>query len=208
MINEHINNVSVIGEVCSDVSISHYTHGKDVYGFKIKINRLNKGVSDIINVKFEKSEKIDEISIGDTVEISGEFHSYNNKYDEVRNGKKATILMFIYAKQIEKIDKGSEHKNSIHIIGNICKKPNLRHTYSNIAICDSIVAVNRKYGKSDYIPCISWGKNAEFNSDIKVGSKIDIEGRIQSREYIKIENNKETQKIAYEVSIYSISIIE
>lgn len=200
----HENKAHIIGRIVEPKSVSHETHGKTIYKTKIAVRRINYDVEDVIPVRFEDKENTIDLNAGDLVEIVGEFHSYN-----YRNGDKISISLFIFARDIKPIKdtENVEELNVLHLIGNICKKPTIRHTNSGKTICDAIVAINRKYSKSDYLPCISWGKNAYFVSNLPVGTRVEIKGHMQSRDYIKILNDEPVHKIAYEVSIFSVTVI-
>ena len=128
--------------------------------------------------------------------MRGELRSFNNK-----SGKGSKLVISVFAREISFT--GEEDKNSVILIGTLCKPPNLRRTPMGREICDLMLAVNRKYGRSDYLPCIAWGRNAELASTWSVGKEIKITGRIQSRKYIKIENGEGIEKVAFEVSVIS-----
>ena len=204
MINYETNNKVVVGgEITSEPKFSHEIYGENFYEFDLKINRLSDSF-DIIPITI--SDRLingKELKIGDKIEGVGQYRSYNKL-----EGEKSRLMLTIFLREFEKVE-DIEEKNNIEIVGFVCKEPIYRTTPFNREICDVLLAVNRNYGKSDYIPCIAWGRNARFVKDFKVGDKVKVEGRIQSREYQKKLENEEVQtKVAYEVSLSKISLIK
>ena len=199
-INYENNNIAhVRGEVLTEPKFSHEILGEGFYDLTIKVPRLSEQY-DCLPVTISE-RLLGEASIGETLSIDGQFRSYN----KLEEGKSKLILT-IFAKEL--LDESEDtNSNTISLTGYICKPPIYRTTPFGREICDCLIAVNRAYNKSDYIPCIAWGRNARFVKNLEVGSKVSILGRIQSREYQKKhdENNIET-KTAYEVSISSIGL--
>lgn len=193
------NRVSVVGEVVSEFRYSHEVFGEGFYIVDVSVNRLSD-LNDIIPLMV--SERLVDVTsnyIGYLVEAAGQFRSYNR-----HEGMKNKLILSIFVREWEFIDENLElgKTNQIFLDGFICKAPIYRKTPLGREIADLLIAVNRPYGKSDYIPCIAWGRNARFASTFSVGGKIQIWGRVQSREYVKKLNEEETRKqIAYEVSI-------
>lgn len=193
------NEVELTGIADSDLVFSHEVYGEGFYSFVVKVMRLSD-ISDYINVTI--SERLLQnitISKGDTVSITGQFRSYNN-YTESGN----RLILTVFARDITKSPDEAKFKNPnyIYLNGFLCKKPVYRTTPFGREITDLLVAVNRAYNKSDYIPCIAWGRNARFAGGLEVGENIKIWGRIQSREYQKRISEEETvTKTAYEISI-------
>lgn len=198
--NYENNNIAHIrGKVASEPTFSHEILGEGFYDLKMDVPRLSEQY-DTIPVTISE-RLLGTTSIGDELSIDGQFRSYN----KLEEGKSKLILT-LFAKELVD-DTPDTNSNTINLTGYICKAPIYRTTPFGREICDCLIAVNRAYNKSDYIPCIAWGRNARFVKDLEIGSKVNIIGRIQSREYQKkySENEIET-KTAYEVSISSISL--
>lgn len=202
------NVVEVNGYIYSEPTFHHKTQDENIYSFTIRIPRLNKNVSDYLIVEFAEHTVYDikSLTIGKYINITGQFRSYNS-HTNLPTGKKSVLQLFIFAKTISDFTgKESELKNSIKLRGNICKEPIYRVTPSNREISDIILAVNRVYNKSDYLPCIAWGVKARYASTLPIGAFIEVEGRIQSRDYIKKhEDGTEDKHTVYEVSLYKIT---
>lgn len=203
MSNNEINNkVQIAGEVVSEPKFSHEIYGENFYEFDVKVNRLSNSFDTIPVTVSDRLLNGKELSVGKFIEGIGQYRSYN-KLD----GEKSRLLLTIFLREFE-VKETIEQTNSIQIVGYVCKEPIYRTTPFNREICDVLLAVNRNYGKSDYIPCIAWGRNARFVKNFKVGDKVRVEGRIQSREYQKKVENEETLiKTAYEVSLSKISLV-
>ena len=188
------NKVYVYGEIVGYAEFSHEIYGEKFYNMTLKVERLSD-VCDYIPITISEiilDEK--NIKVGDMVAIKGQFRSYNKYVD----GKSKLVLTVFVREIVPKIE--NYPTNIIELTGYVCKTPVYRLTPFNKEICDVLLAVNRDYNKSDYIPCIVWGRNARFAKNINVGEKVCINGRIQSREY-----DKELEKrVAYEVSVSNI----
>lgn len=195
------NKVFLNGVVVENPVFSHETYGEGFYEVKLSVPRLSEH-NDILPVtvseKFLKS-----FSVGQEVALKGQFRSFNKLM-----GAKSKLVLNVFAREIiEKND--SMNPNIIEITGFLCKPPIFRTTPFNREICDILVAVNRAYNKSDYLPCIAWGRNARYIKDAPVGKKLEIVGRIQSREYQKrLDSGEIVTKTAYEISIGRINIVE
>ena len=201
------NEAFAIGRVTENPVFSHRHFDEDFYVFEIEIPRLSENY-DTVNVMIsDKLISPDEIEKGNIFEVHGQFRSYNN-YSGVGN----KLMLVLFAKEIthremEIID--DEKPNSLYLSGYICKEPVYRTTPFGREITDILVAVNRSYGKSDYIPCIAWGRNAKYAARLSVGDHVEIWGRMQSREYHKkLENDDVVVKKAYEISISRINFAE
>lgn len=195
------NSAVLIGVVLSQPTISHKSYGETFYCFLIGVDRKS-GYRDVIQIIV--SERLIwnlEFEPGDYVEILGQIRTYNEE-QEGRN----KLNVVVFAREFKRCDEDiMEHENKIHLEGFICKKPIGRISPLGREICDIMLAVNRMYNKSDYIPCIAWGRNAGYASNLTVGTKISITGRIQSREYRKRDpEGNITVKTAYEVSILKL----
>ncbi len=191
------NKLTLIGTIASDVVLNHTVFGEGFYHFDLKVKRIS-GVYDVLPVTVsERLISIEEIHTGDTVRISGQIRSYNKQI-----GKANRLIITVFAKNIERMAQETPHENEIFLSGYICKPTVYRVTPFGREISDILLAINRSYNKSDYIPCIAWGRNAKFVGELKMGDKIVLEGRIQSREYEKVleSGEKETRK-AFEVSV-------
>lgn len=200
------NQVSIVGEIISDFQYSHEVYGEGFYMVEVAVSRLSN-FSDYIPLMI--SERLIDTSqsyIGQKVYVTGQFRSYN-RHEELKN----RLVLSVFVREIEFIEEETEEMKSNQILldGYICKDPIYRKTPLGREIADLLVAVNRSYGKSDYIPCICWGRNARFASGFEVGSHVQIWGRIQSREYVKkVSETQVEQRVAYEVSVSKIEFLE
>ncbi len=197
------NDVELCGTVESELSFSHEVYGEGFYQFYINVPRLSD-ISDKINITIsERLLQNINIEIGMLVCINGQFRSYNNYSD---SGNR--LILTVFARDIITDDSVlGKNPNHIFLNGFLCKKPVYRTTPFGREITDILVAVNRAYNKSDYIPCIAWGRNARFSSALEVGENIKIWGRIQSRDYQKkLDETNVITKTAYEVSISKMEI--
>ena len=193
------NQVSMIGEIVSEFTFSHEVFGEGFYMLDLSVRRLSDS-ADIIPVMIsERLVDVTEDYVGEFIRVSGQFRSYN-RHEE----KKNRLVLSVFARELEFIDEEVENAktNQIFLDGYICNTPVYRKTPLGREIADLLIAVNRPYGKSDYIPCICWGRNARFASSFEVGGHAQIWGRIQSREYVKKLDEFESEKrVAYEVSV-------
>lgn len=195
------NKVYVYGEIVSNAEFSHEVYGEGFYNMTIKIERLSSQCDFIPITISERILREEGLKVGDMVALKGQFRSYNKQID----GKSKLALTIFVREIVPKIE--NYPTNVIELAGYICKEPIYRTTPFNREICDVLIAVNRAYNKSDYIPCIAWGRNARFVKSINVGEKVVLQGRIQSREYQKkIDDYTIENKIAYEISISKIAL--
>ncbi len=199
------NKVSICGVVSSEPVFSHEVYEEKFYIFTLEVPRLSD-VKDYIQVTV--SEKLMcsiNLNIGLKIKITGQFRSYNN-FSNIGN----KLILTVFVKDIDVFTQDSEedfftNPNQIILKGFICKEPVYRTTPFGREITDLLIAVNRSYNKSDYIPCIAWGRNAKYASTLSVGDNIIITGRIQSRNYQKkISDDEIENKTAYEISISKI----
>ena len=199
-INYALNNkVKLSGFIESEPQFSHELYGEGFYEFLVRVPRLSQQ-SDVIPVTVsERLMSGIDFDIGKQVAVNGQFRSYNKIVDG-----KSKLMLTVFVRDFYECVEG-ENPNEVELWGYICKPPVYRPTPFNREICDLLIAVNRAYNKSDYIPCIAWGRNARFVRDIEVGRRIRISGRIQSRQYTKklTEELSET-RTAYELSISKI----
>ncbi len=200
------NQVTMMGEIASDFTFSHEIFGEGFYMVDLKVKRLSDS-SDIIPLMIsDRLVNVKENYEGSNVCVIGQFRSYN-RHEE----KKNRLVLSVFVREIEFVEETGEgtKTNQIFLDGYICKPPVYRKTPLGREIADLLVAVNRPYGKSDYIPCICWGRNARFAADFTVGGHIQIWGRIQSREYVKKISEEEMEKrVAYEVSVSKLEYLE
>ena len=200
------NQVVVMGTIVSGFTYSHEIFGEGFYMVDVEVERLSES-SDIIPVMIsERLINIEGDYKGCMISVTGQFRSYN-RHEE----KKNRLILSVFAREVEFIEKIEENSksNQIYLDGYICKEPIYRKTPLGREIADLLIAVNRPYGKSDYIPCICWGRNARFASNFSVGSRCAIWGRIQSREYMKKMNEEEViRRVAYEVSVSKLELVD
>ena len=200
------NQVTMIGEIVSEFEFSHEVYGEGFYLVDISVSRLSDSVDYIPLIVSERLVDVTQSYIGETISVSGQFRSYN-RHEE----KKNRLILSVFVRELEFVDEIEDDikSNQIYLDGYICKEPIYRKTPLGREIADLLVAVNRSYGKSDYIPCICWGRNARYASSFEVGSHVEVYGRIQSREYIKKIGEEQTEKrVAYEVSVNKIEFLE
>ena len=190
---ENTNKLQFVGTVATTPDYSHSVKELEFYSFVLSMKRISN-VSDNIVVIIKK-EMAQTIKAGDRLSICGELRSHNNK-SEIGN----RLIIACFAHTVEDAENLSD-ENLIELSGVICKEPTYRLTPVGREICDLILAVNRKHKKTDYLPCIAWGKNARLLRDVEIGAGIAIEGRVQSREYKKVIDEVESYKTAYEISV-------
>ena len=200
---EENNKISLVGEVISAPKLSHETHNEKFYTVKVDVKRLSGDIDTLEIIISEKLYDIEKIELGTRYYIEGEIRSYNYYVSESERRK---LVINIFAKNLSIAEEtDDECLNNFELVGHICKKPIYRKTPFDREISDIVLAVNRLYGKSDYLPCIAWGRNAKFASTLEIGDKIKITGRMQSRQYTKkLNDNEEEKKIAYEMSIITL----
>jgi primosomal replication protein N len=201
-----LNNVVKIGgTIASNLEFSHEIYDERFYKFFVDVERLSDLKDSLPVIVSERIIDINNINIGDSVLIEGQFRSYNEL-----NDVKSKLVLSIFAKEIKVADKEDVSKiNDIILEGFICKKPIYRKTPLGREISDMLVAVNRSYKKSDYIPCILWGRNAKYSETLEVGTKVKLSGRVQARVYEKKQADGDSIKhIAYEISVAKFGLNE
>ena len=200
------NQVSIMGKIDAPFTFSHQVYGEGFYLTELLIRRLSDCEDRIPVMISERLLDVTQDYQGEYIEVHGQFRSYN-RHEEKRN----RLVLSVFAREagfVEEID-DSITINQIFLDGFICKPPVYRKTPLGREIADLLLAVNRPYGKSDYIPCICWGRNARYASAFAVGGHVQVWGRIQSRDYIKKISEEETQKrTAYEVSVSKLDYME
>ena len=200
------NQVQIMGEIVSQFTFSHQVFGEGFYLVDVCVKRLSES-EDIIPVMI--SERLVDVTQdyeGEYILVTGQFRSYNRNEE-----KKNRLVLSVFAREITFVEEedDSVKSNQIYLDGYICKPPVYRKTPLGREIADLLIAVNRPYGKSDYIPCICWGRNARYASAFAVGGHVLVWGRIQSREYMKRLNETESEKrVAYEVSVSKLEYVE
>jgi len=201
------NHLVLVGKVVSEKTYSHEIYGEKFYLFNLEVIRLSS-TTDIIPITISERLLTDiDLTIGKGLEIEGQFRSYNN-YENERN----RLVLTVFAKEVKEAIIDEEDKelvtNEVELVGYICKKPIYRQTPFGREIADILLAVNRAYNKSDYIPCIAWGRNARFCQNMEVGTEVKLVGRVQSRTYEKKhEDGTVETRVAYEVSVASMEVV-
>lgn len=188
------NFVKLKGSLAGRPVFSHTARGIEFYSFPLEVLRLS-GNSDTINI-IARKEQLDTFETENTsgLCVTGQIRSFNN-----RSGQGAKLVITVFAKELSFCD--GEDENLVTLKGTLCKEPKLRCTPMGRDICDLMLAVNRHYGRSDYLPCICWGQRAREASLFTVGTKLCLTGRVQSRNYIKLSENGAEEKTAFEVSV-------
>lgn len=200
------NQVLMRGVISAGFTFSHQVLGEGFYMTEIQVKRLSDAEDRIPVMVSERLVDVTQDPVGEYVEIRGQFRSYN-KHEEDHN----RLILSLFAREISYANKEEEpdHLNKILLDGYICKPPVYRKTPFGREIADVLLAVNRAYDKSDYIPCICWGRNARYASSFEVGRHLQMEGRIQSRKYVRKLDEENTEKrVAYEVSVSGLECME
>lgn len=193
------NQVTIMGKVATEFSFSHEVFGEGFYMVEVEVKRLSNSEDRIPLMISERLIDVTQDYTGEYIMVHGQFRSYN-RHEEQKN----RLVLSVFVREISFMEEEPDgtKTNSIWLDGYICKEPIYRKTPLGREIADLLLAVNRPYGKSDYIPCICWGRNARYVSGFEVGEHVQLLGRIQSREYVKRISDTETEKrIAYEVSV-------
>ncbi|MBR3601692.1 MAG: single-stranded DNA-binding protein [Agathobacter sp.] len=200
------NQVVIMGTIVSEFKYSHEIFGEGFYMVDVEVQRLSDSTDIIPLMVSERLMDIEQDFRGVKVMVIGQFRSYN-RHEE----KKNRLILSVFAREVELVDEIEESakSNQIYLDGFICKEPIYRKTPLGREIADLLIAVNRPYGKSDYIPCICWGRNARFANSFEVGTRCSIWGRIQSREYMKkISDEMVEKRVAYEVSVNKLDLVD
>jgi len=196
------NKVFLCGKVDSELKYSHELYGEGFYEFYLLVSRLSSHFDRLPITISERLVGGVDLSMGAKIALNGQFRSYNKL-----EGDKSKLMLTVFVRDFVFNAIEDINPNIAVLSGHICKPPIYRTTPFNREICDILLAVNRAYNKSDYIPCIAWGRNARFVKEVDTGQKISIAGRIQSREYNKrIDDETVETRVAYELSINKISI--
>ena len=192
------NIAQLCGVIAAAPVFSHSGRGESFYTFPLEVARLT-GATDKINI-IVRDELMESVALNEAEKlcVKGELRSFNNK-----SGEGAKLVITVFAKELYLCD--DDDLNEVHLVGTLCKKPNLRMTPMGRDICDLMLAVNRRYGRSDYLPCITWGLKARETAEWDTGTMVTLDGRIQSRSYVKIVGGDPVEKTAFEVSVTDIS---
>lgn len=195
------NLVELCGTAETNAVFSHESRGERFYRFPLTIHRLS-GTADTLNV-IVREHLLSSAAIisGQRLQVSGELRSFNNKHSE---GSKLVITVFAHSL----LSADGADANSVALRGTLCKLPNLRTTPMGREICDFMLAVNRHYGRSDYLPCIAWGIKAKETAQWPVGTVVSLTGRVQSRQYVKVIEGAAVEKTAFEVSVVEIHRVD
>ena len=203
-VKEDTNIVNLKGTIENNLQFSHEIFGEKFYNMKIKINRLSDSFDILPMTVSERLLQDIDLDKQNLVNVVGQLRSYNKTLNN-----KNRLVLTVFVREIKSIDEENKDPNSIFLDGYVCKEPVYRKTPLGREITDLLVAINRPYNKSDYIPSIVWGRNAKFAKNLKVGDRIQLWGRVQSREYEKkIDENNVVKKMAYEVSISKIKKLD
>ena len=192
------NIAQLCGVIAAAPVFSHSGRGESFYTFPLEVARLS-GATDKINI-IVRDELMESVALNEAEKlcVKGELRSFNNK-----SGEGAKLVITVFAKELYLCD--DDDLNEVHLVGTLCKKPNLRMTPMGRDICDLMLAVNRRCGRSDYLPCITWGLKARETAEWDTGTMVTLDGRIQSRSYVKIVGGDPVEKTAFEVSVTDIS---
>ena len=201
MQTEYENRALLRGEVAAEPAPSHENHGVWYDAFPLTVQRLS-GAEDRVNVilPHNMARKL-ALETGRMVEIEGEVRSFNNK-----SGRGSRLVITLYARTVRPVE--GEPCNQLWLSGALCKRPVYRRTPMGREICDLLLAVNRRYGRADYLPCIAWGALARQCAELDVGDTVRLEGRFQSRSYTKVEQGESTQRTAYEISVMHLEVLD
>ncbi len=198
-VEKDVNNIILRGRVAGKVVFSHESHLERFYQFPLAVERLS-GNEDVLNIQLPQ-RLLDEtaLEVGREVEVQGSVRTFNN-----RSGVGSRLVITVLAAAIE--ESQEPHANQVTLRGTVCRRAEVRRTPLGREICDFTLAVNRRYGRADYFPCIAWGKSAQACASLPVGSRLTLEGRLQSRAYIKQYPDHSENRVAYEVSAMELTL--
>ena len=201
------NIVSISGKVISSPEFSHEVFGEGFYITYLKVPRLSETYDELPVIFSERLVSPEEVKIDSYISVEGQFRSYNN-YNN-KNGRKLMLLVFAREMEFHEEEVTQKNPNQIFLNGFVRRKPQYRTTPFGREISDILLAVNRAYNKSDYIPCIAWGRNARYASTFEVGDNIKIWGRVQSRVYQKrLSDDEIEERVAYEISVSKMEVVK
>ena len=197
------NVVNISGEIVSDFLYDHESYGEGFYTTHIAVERLSGAVDRIPIMVSERLLDMNQNYVGQKVSVSGQFRSFNKGENEKR-----LLVLNVFVQDFGVVSDAT-NDNRIFLEGYLCKEPVYRETTLGRKIADLLIAANRSYGKSDYIPCVCWGRNARFAGNLEVGTRVKVSGRIQSRQYVKtLPDGSTEERTAYEVSVSKMEVVE
>ncbi len=198
------NTVELTGLVVGEPTFNHEVFGEKFYQIMLEVRRQSDNTDTLPVVVSERLVDIGSIKVDQYMRVAGQLRTFNKHSEEHHRAK---LIISVFAREIEEVEEYSDDQNSVVLRGFICKEPNFRTTPLGRDICDVLLAINRPYGKSDYIPNIAWGRNARYMGNLSVGTEVTVTGRLQSRTYIKkFEGGAEEERTAYEVSISKMEV--
>ena len=190
------NKIVLRGQAAGEPALSHRNHGVDYYVAPLRVPRLS-GVDDVLNIVTANPDPA-LWTVGQWVSVQGEVRSYNN-----RSGQGSKLVITVLARSVQP-DTVEEGENRLVLSGALCRKPVVRRTPLGREICDILLAVNRPYGRADYLPCIAWGSLAAHCGELDVGNQLRLEGRLQSRQYHKLIDGEQVARTAFEISVMNL----
>ena len=199
------NKIELCGVIASVPELNHKTYGENFYGFRLSCSRKSTEKDMLPIIVSDRLVEIKDLQVGKKISVKGQVRTFNKHISD----DKRKLLIMVFARDVREIEEegesAPEFNNNVKLSGYICKPPVYRVTPKGREIADVLIAVNRTYGKSDYIPCITWGRNARYTGNLDVGTRVDVEGRLQSREYTKkLDDSTEEIRTAYEISVSRI----
>lgn len=199
------NKIELCGVIASAPELNHKTYGENFYGFRLSCSRKSTEKDMLPIIVSDRLVEIKDLQVGKKILVKGQVRTFNKHISD----DKRKLLITVFARDVREVEEESESalefNNNVKLSGYICKPPVYRVTPKGREIADVLIAVNRTYGKSDYIPCITWGRNARYAGNLDVGTRVDVEGRLQSREYTKkSDDGTEEIRTAYEISVSRI----
>lgn len=199
------NKIELCGVIASVPELNHKTYGENFYGFRLSCSRKSTEKDMLPIIVSDRLVEIKDLQVGKKISVKGQVRTFNKHISD----DKRKLLIMVFARDVREVEEESESapefNNNVKLSGYICKPPVYRVTPKGREIADVLIAVNRMYGKADYIPCITWGRNARYTGNLDVGTRIDVEGRLQSREYTKkLDDGTEEIRTAYEISVSRI----
>lgn len=199
------NKIELCGVIASTPELNHKTYGENFYGFRLSCSRKSTEKDMLPIIVSDRLVEIKDLQVDKRISVKGQVRTFNKHISD----DKRKLLIMVFARDVREVEEESESapefNNNVKLSGYICKPPVYRVTPKGREIADVLIAVNRTYGKSDYIPCITWGRNARYTGNLDVGTRVDVEGRLQSREYTKkLDDDTEEIRTAYEISVSRI----
>ena len=192
------NMIFLRGRLAAAPAFSHNNHGVDYLVFPLSVRRLS-GAEDRLNIVASREQLSSLLpEAGSSLTVRGEVRTFNN-----RSGVGSRLVVSVFARELSQVE--GEDENRLELSGTLCKSPVLRSTPLGRTICDMILAINRRYGRADYLPCIAWGSLAHQCGQMEVGSPLRLEGRLQSRTYTKVLPDGTQERVAYEISVMNLS---